>query len=41
MFKNVSAPKIDETFRFAAIVVASVFLIVVIAASYEIAQLAS
>lgn len=41
MFKDVTDPKADEMFKFAVAVVASVFLIVVIAASYEITNLIS
>lgn len=41
MFQDVSAPKMDEMFRFVVIVVASVFLVITIAASYEITQLLS
>ena len=41
MFKDVSTPKMDEMFRFAAIIVASVFVIITIAASYEITYLLS
>lgn len=41
MFQDVSAPKMDEIFRFAAIIVASVFVIIIIIASYEITHLIS
>jgi hypothetical protein len=41
MFEDVSAPKMDEMFRFAAIIVASIFVIITVAVSYEITRLIS
>ena len=38
MFKDVQNPKQDEMFKFAIAIVASVFIVVAIAASYEITQ---
>jgi hypothetical protein len=39
MFKDIVKPQVDETFKFAVVIVASVFLIITIAVSYEITQL--
>lgn len=39
MFKNVREPKIDETFKFAVIILAFVFLVVIVAISYAITQI--
>lgn len=38
MFKDITNPKVDEAFRFAIITVSAVFLTVIIAISYELAQ---
>ncbi|MDP1619454.1 MAG: hypothetical protein Q8L11_00830 [Candidatus Moranbacteria bacterium] len=38
MFKDVKNPKSDEALKFAFTIIASVFLIITIAISYEITQ---
>lgn len=39
MFKDIVRPKVDETFKFAIAIVASVFLIIFASVSYEITRL--
>jgi len=36
MFKDVAKPKVDETFKFAFAIIASVFITIAIAISYDI-----
>ena len=38
MFKDVENPRQDEMFKFAVTIVASIFLTIIIAASYEITR---
>lgn len=38
MFKDVTNPKAEEIFKFAFAIIASVFLIITVAVSYEISR---